>query len=258
MMRILLLVGASFIAPALSAAEVDCSNDGRLLNTYFARYGYAPVRTIACEVTGVRLRLPAAANVGQTGLYSYFALAGDFEVSAAYELITLTPPQNGYGATCGIAADTADQTTVSLARGHVPGQGSVYVATVGRLVDNVVKYDSTYHATQAKTGLLMLRREQNEVVFLAADTPAGTPQELRRVEFPLGTVRPIRAYADPGGARSAIDARLSRICARAVEVAGGVPEYEPPAPTSMWWLLAGVAVVAAAAFGVRRWQRKGS
>src|SRR5262245_36903256 len=86
---------------------VDCAADVRLFDSHFARYGYQPTRTIAKEPKGVRIRLPArAVNVVQTGLYSYFSLAGDFEVTADYELIDLPPPQGGYGVSCGIGVDT--------------------------------------------------------------------------------------------------------------------------------------------------------
>ena len=36
----------------------------------------------------------------QTGVYSKVLLAGDFEVSATYELIAVPPPEKGYGVTC--------------------------------------------------------------------------------------------------------------------------------------------------------------
>ena len=40
----------------------------------------------------MRVRLPAAKGTAQTGVYSYFALAGDLEVTADYALVSLPAP----------------------------------------------------------------------------------------------------------------------------------------------------------------------
>src|SRR5580700_3023856 len=98
------------LLPALGAAEpqeLDTTVSPKAYDTHFARYGYSPGKAIVREPRGFRFQLPAREKgVGQTGVYSYFALAGDFEVSATFELIDAMPPLSGYGVTCGIAVDT--------------------------------------------------------------------------------------------------------------------------------------------------------
>lgn len=120
------LFGGLCLVPPADAgeltAELDCAADPRLLNTHFAPYGHSPAKSVTRGNNGgVRIRLPAATrDVSQTGLYSYVVLAGDFEFSANYEWIDVTPPKGGYGVSCGIVVDVAypNRTlmSVSLAR----------------------------------------------------------------------------------------------------------------------------------------------
>src|SRR5581483_9777442 len=86
MTRRLLALALLAVGPALAARgqpprqELDFVADGKLLDARFSRYGYAPSRSILREETWLRFWLPAGAQgVGQTGLYSTFVIAGDFE-----------------------------------------------------------------------------------------------------------------------------------------------------------------------------------
>jgi hypothetical protein len=235
------------IAAADLPASVDCAADARLLDSLFARYGFQPPRTIFKDGPGIRLYLPAQTQtVQQTGLYSYFSVAGDFEVSANYELINVPPVKDGYEATCGIAADTQGPGgMVALVRGEIVGKGGNYVVTHGQ-PDNTgdIKYDSTFYPSTAKVGRMVLRREKTDVICLAADNPQEEPRELCRVAFSPATVRQVRVFADPGGAHTTVDARMTQIQVRAVEIAGGVPKYVPPRGWGWWWWAGGGCAIA--------------
>jgi hypothetical protein len=238
-------------------AELDCAADTRLLDSHFARYGYRTTRSVVRDNRGVRIWLPTAtAGVGQTGLYSYFALAGDFEVSAAYELLDLPPPQAGYGASCGIAVDTQGAGgSVALARGQAPKQPPGYVVTRGLPGDGGPKYETAYHPSAARAGRLVLRREKAAVVCLAADGPAAELRELCRVPFVPDTVRQVRVFADPGGSKTAVDVRLTQVRVRAAEIAGGVPTFDPRHGTGWWWVAGGGCATAAAVLVIHRRRR---
>ncbi len=240
-----MLAPLALIALATSSAssaeapqvELNCVSDRRLLVTHFARYGYWPARTIILETQGVRFWLPSGVKgVGQTGLYSYFALAGDFEVSASYELISLPPPRSGYGVTVGLSVDTdgADG-SVSLARGYLLTEGSGYVVSWSKPSDDGMHYDGRHYPTQMNRGRLVLRREKKELICLVEDEPHGERHELYRVPFTDRTVRKVRIFADPGGSPTKLEARLANLTFRAEEIAGGIPQREQN--TSGWWLL---------------------
>jgi hypothetical protein len=244
--------------PPVSAADlttaVDCVADARQLDSLFARYPSPTTQRILREGTGVRFVLPAVTQtIPQTGLYSYFSVAGDFEIGANYELLSMSKPIGGYGVSCGLAIDAEGTGMVSIARGESVGKSSGYVVTRGKLEDGETKYDSTFYPSTAKAGRLVLRREKADVICLAADTPKGEPQELVRLPFTAGTVHKVRIYADLGGSHTSMDVRMNDLQIRAVEIAGGQPKYEPPRPWSWWWWagLGGVGVLAVGLVGFR-------
>src|SRR5205823_1978680 len=138
--------------------------DPRLLDSHFARYGKIAGRAVVREPKGVRIWLPTAtAGLDQTGLYSYFAVAGDFEFSAAYEVVELPPPQGGYGASVGIAVDTQGPGgSVSLARGQAVKKEPGYIVSRGKLGEGGLKYETTFYPSTAKAGRVAVRRQKGE------------------------------------------------------------------------------------------------
>jgi hypothetical protein len=243
-------------APA-SAADLDFAGDFRLFDTHFARYGPGAAKSLGRESLGARFRLPAAAKKDQVGWYSYFALAGDFEVAADYSWISVSSPTAGYGVTCGVAVDSqVTGESVSLARGHLMGKGGGYVVTVGRPGEGGTKYETTHYPTQTKNGRLAMRREQAELVCLAADGPKEPLRELTRVAFTEGTVRPVRLFADRGGSPTALDAWLGRLHVKAAEIAGGAPRTEAGDGIGWWPAAAAVPVVAAAGLLLARRRKR--
>ena len=253
-------IGSAPLRAAELTAAVDCAADARKLDSLFGRYPAQWAQWISKDGNGVRFYLPAATRtIPQTGLYSYFSVAGDLEMAANYEILSMPKPEGGYGVTCGIVLDAADGGSVALARGENAGKGSCYVATLGKMVDNEPKYESTYYPSTAKSGRLVLRRENKEVICLAADSPQGEPQELVRLPFGPGTVQKVRIIADLGGSHTSLDARINQIQIRAVEIAGGIPKHEPPREWSWWWWAGlgsmGVVAVGLGAFRFRagRW-----
>jgi hypothetical protein len=228
---------------------VDCAADARLLSSLFGRYGPQPPWRIVREDPAVRFYLPSVTqSAGQAGLYSYFSFAGDFEVSAGFEVLNIQPPKDGYGATCGICVEGQGTAgSVSLSRGETPGKKGGYVVSRGQPDGGQTKYDTNYFPSSAKVGRLMLRRENDEVICLTADLPTGELQELCRVPFSPASIRQVRFFADNGGSHTAVDVRLSQLQVRAREIAGGVPKYEPPRSWGWWWWAGGGCAIAAGA-----------
>jgi hypothetical protein len=247
-LSVLRYVGA--LAAADVKTELDCAVNVRVLDTHFGRYGYEPKTCIIKQPKGVRFWLPAQEGVGQTGLYSFVALAGDFEVSALYDLDEVAEPEAGYGPSCGIAVDALDSSvTVSLARAHLrgKGQGPSYLVSRGTPAEKGMRYESTDYRTTAKSGKLVLRRERDEVVCLAADGIQAPLRELCRLPFSFGTVRPVRLFADTGGSPTGLDARLTHIRLSADEIAAGLVRHEQSSNAG-GWLTAGAVVCLLAVF----------
>jgi hypothetical protein len=230
--------------------ELDAAANPRLLDTLFSRYGFEPLKTIQRKNQWVQIRLPGEVEgekPDQTGLYSYFALAGDFTFEVQYFWGQIPVPQGGYGMSCGIALDTNGPAgMLQLARNFSDKKkGSGYVVVQGK-PDETGKMD--YKAvgvfkTTAKNGKLALKREKGEIVCLASEDK-GALKELCRVEFTEGTVRQIRLYADPGGSPTAMNAWIGHVKIHAQEITGGFPKMEKR-PWSLldWLILGGVFLV---------------
>ncbi|MBN9518089.1 hypothetical protein J0H58_06165, partial [bacterium] len=149
------LAAAALVARADPTTVLDTAANGRLFDTHFGRYGPRPTRVVVREAQGVRLRLPAEATGAKpTGLYSYFALAGDFEVSAGYEVIDVPPPTDGYGAGFGLAVETkGPDGDVTVRRGQWKGEGSGVQVVRGRPdAAGAMGYEATFFPTKAKKG----------------------------------------------------------------------------------------------------------
>jgi len=258
-----LLVPPAAVATLRAAdvkTELDCSTKTRVFQSHFGRYGYEPKSCIEIQPQGLRFLLPAAEGVGQTGLYSYVALAGDFEVSAVFDWDAVEFPQVGsYGVSCGIAVDALNTgLSVSLARGYLldKGTGPGYVVNRGEPGEKGTKYDRTFHPTKSKSGRLVLRREKKEVICLAADSVQAELRELCRLPFTDVTVRPVRLFADAGGSPTGMDVRLSLIRFRADEIAAGTVKHEQSNVLG-WWLAGGGVFIAVTLYlFVRRHQGK--
>ena len=222
------LLFACSALPRSSAEErrtsLECT--GKTLRFQFGRYpSSAP--DVRIESDRVRFLLTSSKkNPGQVGLYSYFSITGDFEISADYEWTPVFVPKEGYGVSIGIAID-ADAGTIAIARGNFQPTGSVYVVTQGTDANDKREYrNDPVIPTKAKSGRLVLRRESTEIVCLTADG-AGELEERCRIPFSNGTVRKVRIFADPGNSPTSLDAGLSKIAIKAGAISAQIPLSEP-------------------------------
>src|SRR6185437_7201382 len=212
-----------------------------VLRARFGTYGYQPRQAIFLEASGLRLRLPAGGSaIPQTGLYSYFALAGDCEVALTYELLNVPPPRTGYGSGVGLAFDVeggAGRGVIQRVFRPGAGDGCVLQTAPGESGTGMKDVDRFVPAA-SRRGRLGLRRVKNELIFLLADTPDDPLKEIERLPFTDRTIRAMRVFADPGGSSTAVDVRVRQIDIRAEEIAGGVPRTEPKQWSWAWlWLL---------------------
>lgn len=223
--------------------------------TRFGTYGYQPRRAIFLEAAGLRFWLPSGvAGIPQTGLYSYFALAGDCEVTLAYEWLNVSPPRQGYGSGVGLAFDVEGEGgrgAIQRVLRTAEGSGYVLQTTPGEPAGNMKSVDRFVPAA-SKQGRIGLRRVKNELIFLRADSPTESLEEVDRLPFTDRTIRTVRLFADPGGSPTAVDVRLRQIEIRAEEIASGVPQLEPK--SASWGWLWAVVSVAGGALGFRVWR----
>jgi hypothetical protein len=231
-----LLFTASIALAAEPRKELDLGGPSGhlLLRTMFGEYGHRPRQSIVREKAGILLTLPRGA-AGQTGVYSLFVLAGDCEVTVTYEIISLTPPTKGHGAGVGLAFDLGGEAGFGLIqRVETPNERGGYALLTSVKGGEQPKQEHRFVKTAAKRGWMGLRREKNELVFLASDDLAREVQEIGRLSFTPDTVRSVKLFGDAGEAGVAVHARLGQVRVRAEEITGGVPESERKASTWRW------------------------
>jgi hypothetical protein len=226
--------------------------------THFSLYGYAPQQCLSAGQGGLRFRLPGGvADTAQTGIYSFFALAGDCEVVLTYDLLDIKPPQTGYGSGLGLALDGGE----GIGRGSIqrvvrPGGASGWVVqTSPGGPGSAMREEERFVPAKERRGRMGLRREGKELVFLAADGPKAELAEIERLPFTAENIRAVRVYADPGGSPTAVDVQVSEMQARAEQIARGVPRRpESPGWGHWWWVMAGVAGVVGVVLLGRLWR----
>jgi hypothetical protein len=251
-----LLVASAHAGEMKDEVKVDATTP-QALRKLFSTYGYQPPKSIFPEVGGFRFWLPAnVSDVPQTGLYSYFKLAGDCEASFAYELLNLPAPQKGYGAGVALAFDAGDHVgRAALERIIKPGDGSGYVLQTGMAVHGGKgKEEYVFVKGTSKRGRIGLRRVKKELIFLAAESPSGPLEEIGRLAFTDHTIQTVRIYADPGGSPTAVDVRVRDVRVKADEITGGMPEIAPGTATR-WWLWGGLGAIGAAFLFCLWWLR---
>ena len=234
--------------------EIDASKNVRLLDIQFARYPI-PTRVVSRDGYGIRFVVPAGIKkMPQAGVYSFFAMAGDFEVTAGYQVFNLPGPKDGYGVSVGIAVDTEGPGgTVSLARGQLVGMNTGYIIT--RPKQNDKDTDFEHFSSSAKAGKLILRREKGEVICSVMEGPKDTLRELKRVKFTEAPIRKVRLFADTGGSPTALDARLWGVRIMAAEISGAIPYQEEGGGLWLWLAVVGLAL-AGGFYAYRRWQAR--
>jgi hypothetical protein len=234
-------------------AELDVHKINRLFISHFGYYGYLP--GIIAETGSVRFKLPSATkNAGHAGLYSYFVLEGDCEVSATFEWIAVSPPQGGSGVSCGIAVEAiGTRDSLSLAHSHHPEKGLGYSVIDGKKsAAGELAFTTQYFASKAKSGLLALRREKDEIICLAADKPTDPLRELCRMPFTRANLQPVRVFADAGGSLTSVDARIRHLRIRADDIPGGIPAREPSGSWTWWHAVLALIAIGTAAYVVHR------
>jgi len=232
------------VAPAAGAEWTFDGSKPLLLRTKFGNYGWHPTQAVRPEAGSLRLWLPAREGVGQTGIYSLFALAGDCEVIVTFELLKLQSPRTGYGSGIGLSFDVGEggeEGRGTMQRVEKPGEGNGHVVQTNL---PGAKEEYRFQWNSSRSGRIGLRRVKKELIFLASDTPTGELQEIERLPFTDQTIRKVRLFADPGGSPTALDARIRRIEVRAEEMTGGTPEIQPETPTR-WWLWVALGAVCA-------------
>ncbi len=207
------------------------------LQTMFGVYG--PPAAVSFGPGGVMLWCARdSKQFSPIGLYSNFALAGDFEITLTYNVSPPRGSARGVSGRAGLALDAEHPVWhTSIEWGSFDGRGLGYALSNTKADEQAAEEDKLrFVPSRANKGRIGLRRHGEEIVFLAAPNNAAPLSELERMPFTSGAIRTVRFFAnvDPSGRE--FRATLSNIELHADEITGGVPA--DAGTTGRWWWLA--------------------
>jgi hypothetical protein len=208
------------------------------------------------EPEGLRISLPAPDVQKQqpTGLVLNAPVAGDCRITAAYELLRLERPKEGYGAgvTLYVLTDTPTKEAVMLSHFSRILEGDVY--SCARLSTNAAgkrEIRTKYFAAKARAGKLRLTRKGPIVTFSIAEGEGDEFSELQQVEFGTEDLAMVRVAADTGNSATPVEGRLQSLAVQAESL----PLLDIPAaaPRARWPLYIALASFSVLAFAGCLW-----
>jgi hypothetical protein len=218
-------------------------------------FGPDAAQTIFKEPAGLRITLSGQRASGEAvGVTPRFALSGDFEITASYEILEAAALPTGMGSGVKLWGQigVAPPDAVTLAHVVRPDKSNVHVSILARGGRPSFKQQKS----GATKGRLRLVRTGSELSFQVAEGDSHAFRELRRDQVRSDDLQPLRLSANTGGAVVPLSIRLIELTIRADRMPGR--RYEPKGKGS--WLVAGIAVVAVAAVagvgGFFVWRRR--
>jgi Protein kinase domain/Protein of unknown function (DUF1583) len=201
---------------------------------------------------GVRITIPP--KLGESvAIETKFAIHGDFDLWARYEILASPTPAIGWGAGPELLVKPPGDwdKLASLSRFARP-KDTVYSAAFVRTVGGERKTSGNWPATSARKGTLRLVRTGPVLHYLVAEEDKREFRLIYQVEFGAEDLEMARLAAVTGGSTAAVDVLWKDIELRA-EALPGLSDTSTATPgQSPWWVLA-VAVAVAVLAGIAVW-----
>lgn len=200
---------------------------------------------------GYLFSLPASdAPLPPAGLLTQFRVRGDFEITAGFEIVGLTPPATGYGSGASLFVLCNSRDGATVARFAMPKAGEAIVtdrmSPAGLSGD---KHDVQTAPTRSKSGKLRLAREGATLRYLFSEGGAEF-QEVRRENFTKSDLTTVRLAADTGLSTGALAVRFTDFSVRADALPLGPASEGEARKWIAAWLAGTLAVVGTFAVAV--------
>jgi RNA polymerase sigma factor (sigma-70 family) len=234
--------------------------------------------TINPADAGMRITLPAQRPRHlPAGVEGNLVLTGDFEITAAFEMLSASKPTGGYGVGVSLnLARAADRNLYGkIARFWRVHEGSVFISEYWNNDPPKVRTLNSI-PTEALTGRLRLARRGDVLHYLAAEGMRNDFQEVFQEKFTAEDLTHLRfVVSDSGEAGNAVDARLLQLSIVKTKpgeagapvpappvrkTAPNAPEAQPePTPlpgrgNSLWWMLAILGSIVSGGMALILWR----
>jgi len=201
--------------------------------------GGRPLRRIwKAEAEGLRFTLPDDSEVSYYAVSPRIVVKGDFEVTAAFTVLDLPRPSQGFGAGLRVEVEDLQGERAAMQRLHRQDKGHVFAAYRGRR-----KEDDTYEHSarmipiedpRARSGWLRLRRDGTKIEYHVADAGGEQFTKIHEEQFPADDVAKLRLAVQTGGSPTAVDVLWTYLDVRAQRLDR---VYQPPEKPKIWRML---------------------
>lgn len=252
------LIGVGVVHMEARAEEFHHDLRHGLMNQpLLAPTGPAAAGALRAEPQGLRITLASKRpHLDPVGVHTRFAVRGDFEITAAYELLKADEPPKGFGsgARLFIQFDSPTKDVASLSRVVRPKEGEAFLAYHVRTgTDGKQQQQSRSGKATSATGRLRVVRTGNRLSYQVADSREEF-RELYSTDVGGGDLLGVSLTATTGGERCGADLRWVDLNVRADRL----PSQGGPAPPgrTIWWVGMVVAGILLAGTGVAIWRRR--
>lgn len=205
--------------------------------------------------SGLMVTLPAEGT--QAGAETMFSVGGDFEITAAYELIDLPQPEVGYGPGVILRLSKVDSDDfAALGRRRQRDGSDVFNANNSKSVRGQRKHDQKFYEAERTGGELRIVRHGPTLTFLVKDGDAEGFRELRQVPFGTAPLKSVKFLADTGGSQKKMTARLTSLSIRAEALPYGIPTSPARFAWTTWRILGAAGVLVLIGSCVWFWRSK--
>ena len=248
-------------APRLSdrlkaAWEYRCDfREGRYDHRWLHLEPNGPLASLAKpDRRGLRIAIPPKTNCRGVGAFTLFGVHGDFEVTAAFEVLKAGRPREGDGVGPELYLRSVDgwDHYASMARmlrsDHSEPQLRV---SWGEKGDSVPRSPGARDRTDLQAGRFRIARVGSTVHYLIAPKDSDAFREVAQIEFGTDDLNTVRLMGLVNGSGAALDVLWTDLTIRAEALPGFTDGRHPEPQRASWWLLlAGLSGVAAMGIGV--------
>ncbi|MFH1269358.1 MAG: DUF1583 domain-containing protein, partial [Planctomycetota bacterium] len=181
------------------------------------------------ELAGLRVTIPENTDGGYNTYDSKIVVKGDFEITAAFTILDLPRPEQGFGAGQRISIEDSRGERAAVQRLNREREGHVFVAYHSPIRENGTREHLVEMIeTGATSGWLRLEREGTTLRYLAAEAGGDHFTTFYESEFP-DDVAKLQLIVQTGGSPTGVDVVWTSLDVRAEELAGGpLAEWVPP------------------------------
>jgi len=209
----ILLLLLSLPSPSAGAETfVQDFRNGQLDRRVLSLVGKQVHQFVALEKAGLRVRQSKPdQSLEPVGCQTRFAIRGNFEVTASFEILDAPKTRIGFGngVTLRLVKTPPEANAATLAWFNHPERGEVFVADDERSVGGKREHKHEFLPASAKAGKLRIARTGSQVRFSIAEGNEVAYREVKQIDFGTEDVQMCRIAGVTGMAPINLDVRFT-------------------------------------------------